>query len=81
MKRKHGGTVTAEMSVIREVDGMTLDIEVEVSGYFEPEQNGGMTDPSWSANVTFEVAEVDGQPFELTADEIKHAEQLMLEQA
>jgi len=77
MARKRGGTVYATISVIRNDD----DIEVEVSGYYEPEQNGGMTDPSWSASVTFESAEVDGKPFDLTKDEIDHAEQVMLEKA
>lgn len=81
MARKHGGTVYAEITVVREIDGLAYDVEVEVSGYYEPEQNGGMTDPSWSAYVTFESAEVDGQPFTLTADEITHAEEAMLEKA
>ena len=37
MKRKHGGTVYATISVIRDFE----DVEAEVSGYYEPEQNGG----------------------------------------
>ena len=41
MKRKHGGTVYATISVIRDFE----DVEVEVSGYYEPEQNGGWDDP------------------------------------
>lgn len=77
MKRKHGGTVYATINVIRD----EVDFEVEVSGYYEPEQNGGMTDPSWSANVTFESAEFEGKPCDLTADEITHAEEVMLEKA
>lgn len=77
MKRKHGGTVCATISVIRDFE----DVEVEVSGYYEPEQNGGWDDPSWTACVTFESAEVDGQPFTLTKDEIDHAEEVMLEKA
>jgi len=77
MARKHGGTVYAAISVIRDYD----DVEVEVSGYYEPEQNGGWDDPSWSASVTFETAGVDGKPFSLTKDEIDHAEQVMLENA
>lgn len=77
MKRKHGGTVYATISVIRDFE----DVEVEVSGYYEPEQNGGWDDPSWSAYVTFESAEVDGKPFDLTKDEIDHAEEAMLEKA
>ena len=82
MKRKHGGTVYAEITVVREgIYGLTYDVEVEVSGYYTPEQNGGMTDPSWSAYVTFESAEVDGKPFTMTKDDIDHAEQVMLEKA
>jgi len=78
MIRKRGGTVTATMSVIRNYE----DIEVEVSGYFNPEQNGGMTDPSWSAYVEFEGAlDADGNPFELTKDEIADAEYRLLEAA
>lgn len=77
MKRKHGGTIYATISVIRDFE----DMEVEVSGYYEPEQNGGWHDPSWSAYVTFESAEVDGKPFDLTKDEIDHAEEVMLEKA
>lgn len=77
MKRKRGGTVYATISVIRGFE----DMEVDVSGYYEPEQNGGWDDPSWSAYVTFESAEVDGKPFTLTKDEIDHAEEVMLEKA
>lgn len=76
-RKKHGGTVTAEMSVIRN----ECDIEVEVSGYYEPGQAGGWDEPSWSANVQFEYAEADGKPFELTPNEIIHAKELMLEAA
>ena len=76
--RKRGGTVTATMSVIRNYE----DIEVEVSGYFNPEQNGRMTDPSWSAFVEFEAAkDADGNTITLTDDEIDYAEQKMLEAA
>ena len=76
--RKRGGTVTATMSVIRNYE----DIEIEVSGYFNPEQNGGMTDPSWSAYVEFEGAkDADGNTITLTDDEIDYAEQKMLEEA
>ena len=76
--RQRGGTVTATMSVIRNYE----DIEVEVSGYFNPEQNGGMTDPSWSAFVEFEAAkDADGNTITLTDDEIDYPEQKMLEAA
>jgi hypothetical protein len=76
--RKHGGTVTTEMSVIRNDE----DIDIEVSGYFNPEQNGGWDEPSWSAYVEFEGAnDADGNPFTLTPDEIADAEQKMLEAA
>lgn len=77
MKRKHGGTVYATISVIRNYD----DVEVEVSGHYEPEQNGGWDDPSWPACVTFESAEIDGKLFTLTKGEIDHAEEVMLEKA
>ena len=76
--RKRGGTVTASMSVIRNYE----DIEIEVSGYFNPEQNGGWDEPSWSAYVEFEGAkDADGNPFTLTPDEIDYAEQKMMEEA
>lgn len=76
--RKHGGTVTAEMSVIRDEE----DIDIEVQGYFNPAQNGGMTDPSWSAYVDFEGAnDADGNKFTLTADEIAEAKERLLEAA
>ena len=76
--RKRGGTVTATMSVIRNYE----DIEIEVSGYFNPEQNGGWDEPSWSAYVEFEAAkDADGNTITLTDDEIDYAEQKMLEAA
>ena len=75
MKRKHGGTVYATISVIRDFE----DVEVEVSGYYEPEQNG-WDDPSWSAYVTFESAEVDGKPFTLTKTKLT-TQKKMLEKA
>ena len=76
--RKRGGTVTATMSVIRNYE----DIEIEVSGYFNPEQNGGWDEPSWSAYVEFEGAkDADGNTITLTPDEIADAEQKMLEAA
>lgn len=78
MARKRGGTVYATINVIRNYD----DVEVEVSGYYEPEQNGGWDEPSWSASVQFEEAQdMNGNPFELTKDEIDHAEEVMLEKA
>ena len=76
--RKRGGTVTASMSVIRNDE----DIDVLVSGYYNPEQNGGWDDPSWSAFVEFEAArDADGNTITLTDDEIDYAEQKMLEEA
>lgn len=76
--RKRGGTVTATMSVIRNYE----DIEIKVSGYFNPEQNGGWDEPSWSAYVEFEGAnDADGNTITLTGDEIACAEQKMLEEA
>lgn len=76
--RKHGGTVTTEMSVIRNDE----DIYIEVSGYYEPAQNGGWDEPSWSASVDFEEAlDADGNSFELTKDEIADAEYRLLEAA
>lgn len=76
--RKHGGTVRTEMSIIRNDE----DIDVLVSGYYNPEQNGGMTDPSWLAYVELEEAvDADGNPFTLTPDEIADAEYRLLEAA
>ena len=76
--RKRGGTVTASMSVIRNDE----DIDVLVSGYYNPEQNGGWDDPSWSAFVEFEAAkDADGNTITLTDDEIDYAEQKMMEEA
>ena len=76
--RKRGGPVTASMSVIRNDE----DIDVLVSGYYNPEQNGGWDDPSWSAFVEFEAAkDADGNTITLTDDEIDYAEQKMLEEA
>jgi hypothetical protein len=66
--RKHrSGTVDATIIVNRGDDDE--EITVEVSGYFEPEQNGGWDDPSWPASVELESAEVDGQAFVLTESE------------
>ena len=70
-------TVSIEWSVIRGDD----DIEIEVSGYYEPEQNGGWDEPSFPAWVSDITAEKDGKPFELTDDEINHMRQLLLEKA
>ena len=75
MKRKHGGTVYATISVIRDFE----DVEVEVSGYYEPEQNGGWDDPSWSAYVTLNRQRLMASRSPLTKDEIDHAEEVMLE--
>ena len=80
--RKGGGTVTTEMSVIRLVGDEEVDIDVEVSGYYEPAQNGGWDEPSWSASVQFEEAQdMNGNPFVLTPDEIDNAEERLLEAA
>ena len=80
--RKHGGTVTTGMSVIRLVGDEEVDIDVEVYGYFEPAQNGGWDEPSWSASVQFEEAQdMHGNPFTLTPDEINNAEERLLEAA
>lgn len=66
------------MSVIRNYE----DIEIKVSGYFNPEQNGGWDDPSWSSYVKFEGAkDAGGNAITLTDDEISYAEQKMLEEA
>ena len=76
--RKHGGTVRTEMSIIRNDE----DIDVLVSGYYNPEQNGGMTDPSWSAYVEFEEAvNSDWVVVQLTAEEIEWAKEALMEAA
>lgn len=66
------------MSVIRNYE----DVEIEVYGYFNPEQKGGWDEPSWSECVEFEGAnDADGNTITLTDDEISYAEQKMLEEA
>jgi len=66
--RKHSGTVYATITVNRGDDD--AEITVNLSGFYEPEQNGGWDEPSWPASVQLETAETeDGQPFKLTEGE------------
>ncbi len=66
--RKRSGTVYATITVNRGDDD--AEITVNLSGFYEPEQNGGWDEPSWSASVELETAETeDGQSFELTEGE------------
>lgn len=77
-KRKYGGTVTANWWVTRGDD----EIAVEISGYYEPAQDGGWDEPSWSASVKLEsCTDVNGQEVELTKNEIADAELRLLEKA
>ena len=79
--RKHGGTVYADITILRlDHEGEEHEIKVEVQGYFNPEQNGGLTDPSWSASIDFERAETaTGDEITLTDDEIDCAIEAMWE--
>lgn len=67
--KRFGGTVEGIFTVDRYGD----DVQVEVSGYYTPAQNGGETDPSWSAYVTLEYSSDL-----LTREEMREAEQYLL---
>jgi hypothetical protein len=77
VKRNRARMVYVETSVIRDDD----DVEIEVSGYYEPEQHGGMFDESFPAWVSDICAELDGKPFELTEEEVHDMRQKLLEKA
>jgi len=74
---KRARQVAATIHVLRYTGEEEIEIPVEVTGYYEPAQEGGQTDPSWDANITFETATQDAPtgPIELTltADEQERA--------
>ena len=73
------------MTLTRESDtGHEYEIEVEVRGTYEPAQDGGRTDPSWSASVTdgtaYAYRENKGwYELDLTRDEIETIEEHLLD--
>jgi len=73
--RKHSGNVSATITILRlDHEGEEHEIDVEVQGYYTPEQNGGMTDPSWSADIDFETAvTATGDKITLTDNEVDSA--------
>jgi len=79
MVRKHrsktGGKVVALMYLYREVDDEETKQELEVQGYFTPEQQATEIDPPVSMDMEFESATViaTGQPIVLTQDEVEQA--------
>lgn len=56
---KRARQVSATIHVLRYSGEEEIEIPVEVTGYYEPAQDGGQTDPSWDANITFETATQD----------------------
>lgn len=74
---KRARQVSATIHVLRYSGEEETEIPVEVTGYYEPAQNGGQTDPSWDANITFETAiqGTSGSSIDigLTADEQERA--------
>lgn len=69
VKRKTAGKVEAIIYLPTEDDDGKW--EVEVSGYFTPEQQGSETDPYLSANIEFEHAQDSlGIPVKLSTEHI-----------
>jgi hypothetical protein len=56
-----------------------FEIEVEVTGLFCKGEKMTLESPSVPGSVEFESAFFDGKPFELTDEEIKKAEQNILD--
>jgi hypothetical protein len=81
-RRKKGGQVTALMYIYREQDDEEFKIEVEVSGYYTPEQHATEVDPPISADVDFESAVMthSGKTIVLTEDEIIKATEKLIEE-
>jgi len=74
------GEVSAQITVLRGEDDNGDDIElvVNVSGYFEAEQDGGWDDPSWPASVDLESFETeDGCSIDLTDSEKDEAREAL----
>ena len=81
-KRRKGGEITALMYIYREQDDEEFKIEVEVSGYYTPEQQATEVDPPISADVEYESAVMthSGKEIKLTEDEIIKATEKLIEE-
>ncbi len=81
-RRKKGGQVTALMYIYREQDDEEYKIEVEITGYYTPEQQATEVDPPISADVDFESAVMthSGKTIVLTEDEIIKATEKLIEE-
>lgn len=80
--RKKGGEISTLMYIYREQDDEEFKIEVEVSGYYTPEQQATEVDPPISADVEYESAVMthSGKTIELTEDEIIKATEKLIEE-
>ena len=81
-RRKKGGEISILMYLYREEEDEEIKIEVEILGYFTPEQRATEVDPPIHANVEFESATVvsTGEAIVLTEVEtIKAIEKLIEE--
>ena len=67
--QRMGGQVYGKITVERD-DG---DVDVEVSGHYEPAEVGGWDCPSYATSV-----ELEWSAIELTEEEAKKAEELLL---
>lgn len=73
---KRAREASVEWSVIRNDD----DLSITATGYYEPEQDGGLIDesfPAWVSDIRAE--DENGNAVELTADEVDDLRQLLLE--
>lgn len=71
-------TVITDMILCRELDGEDIETPITVTGYFEPEQKGGLTDPSWNASITLEsVTTSSGRQMVLTPSEVEAATEML----
>lgn len=73
---KRAREVAAEWSIIRN----DADLSITATGYYEPEQDGGLIDESFSAWVSdIRAEDENGNAVELIADEVDDLRQLLLE--
>lgn len=81
-KRRKGGEITALMYIYREEDDEEFKIEVEITGYYTPEQQATEVDPPISADVEYESAVMthSGKEIKLTKDEIIKATEKLIEE-
>lgn len=81
-RRKKGGQVTALMYIYREEGDEEFKVEVEITGYYTPEQQATEVDPPISADVDFESAVMthSGKTIVLTEDEIIKATEKLIEE-